>query len=66
MFIQSLTIDEPCHDQKMSVIRKWTDAHQLKEFRGQWYKEQKQIVKEFDDPPTAGHPGIVWTKDLIT
>jgi len=23
-------------------------------------------VKEFHDPPMAGHPGIAWTKDLIT
>jgi len=39
LFIQSLIIEEPLHDQKMSAIRKWTDAHQLKEFGGKWYKE---------------------------
>jgi len=27
--------------------------------------EWKQIVAEFHDPPTAGHPGIAQTKDLI-
>src|SRR6266404_7386711 len=41
-----------------------------------WYKEgrlvitgnvteRKKIVREFHDPPTAGHPGIAQTKDLI-
>ncbi len=60
----------------MSAIWKWTDAHRLKEFGGKWYKEgrlvitgdtveRKQIVKEFHDPPTAGHPGIAQTKDLV-
>ena len=60
----------------MSTIRKWTDAHRLKEFGGKWYKEgrlvitgdtmeRRRIVKEFHDPPTARHPGIAWTKDLI-
>jgi len=60
----------------MSTIRKWTDAHRLKEFNGKWYKEGrlvitggteewKKIVMEFHDPPTAGHPGIAQTKDLI-
>ncbi len=28
-------------------------------------EERKKIVKEFHDPPTAGHPGIVRMKDLI-
>ncbi len=61
----------------MSTIRKWTDAHRLKEFNRKWYKEgklvitgnadeRKRIVREFHDPPTAGHPGIARTKDLIT
>ena len=27
--------------------------------------EWKKIVKEFHNPPTAGHPGIAQTKDLI-
>ncbi len=44
MFIRSLTIDEPRHEQKMSVIRKWTDAHWLKEFGGQWYKEGRLVI----------------------
>jgi len=77
LFICSLIIDKPCYEQKMLTIRKWTDAHQLKEFGGKWYKEgrlvitsdateRKKIVKEFHDPPTARHPGIVRTKDLIT
>ncbi len=77
MFIHSLIINEPIHEQKMSVIWKWMDAHRLKEFGGKWYKEGRlvvtgdaaewrRIVKEFHDPPTAGHPGIAWTKDLIT
>ena len=39
LFIQSLTIEEPLYEQKMSTIRKWTDAHRLKEFGGKWYKE---------------------------
>ena len=77
LFIHSLIIEEPQHKQKMSTIRKWTDAHRLKEFNGKWYKEGrlvitgdtsewKKIVKEFHDPPMARHPGIAWTKDLIT
>src|SRR6266404_1607674 len=52
-------------------------AHRLKEFGGKWYKEgrlvimgdaneRRKIVREFHDPPMAGHPGITWTKDLIT
>ena len=76
LFIRSLTIEEPQYEQKMSTIRKWTDAHRLKEFGGKWYKEgrlvitgdaneRKKIVQEFHDPPTAGHPGIARTKDLI-
>src|SRR6267378_3400484 len=76
MFIRTLTIDEPRHEQKMSTIRKWTDAHRLKEFGGKWYKEgrlvitgdkaeRRTIVQEFHDPPMAGHPGIARTKDLI-
>jgi len=77
LFICSLIINEPHYEQKMSVICKWTDAHHLKEFNGKWYKEgrlvitgdvreQKKFVQEFHDPPTAGHPGIAQTKDLIT
>ncbi len=76
LFIWSLIIKEPLYEQKMSTIRKWTNAHWLKEFGGKWYKEGqlvitgdiaewKRIVKEFHDPPMAGHPGIMWTKDLI-
>ena len=76
LFICSLTIEEPLYKQKMLAIRKWTDTHRLKEFGGKWYKEGrlvitgdamewKRIVKEFHDPPTAGHPGIARTKDLI-
>src|SRR6267378_6278424 len=76
LFIRSLTIAEPNYDQKMSTIRKWNDAHRLKEFGGKWYKEgrlvitgdtteRRKIVREFHDPPTAGHPGIARTKDLI-
>jgi len=76
LFIHSLIIEEPLYEQKMLTIRKWTDAHRLKEFNGKWYKEgrlvitgdtaeRKKIVKEFHDPPTAGHPGIAQTKDLI-
>src|SRR6267378_4025864 len=76
LFIRSLTIEEPHYDQKMLTIRKWTDAHRLKEFGGKWYKEgrlvitgdmaeRKKIVKEFHDPPTARHPGIARTKELV-
>jgi len=76
LFIRSLIIKEPRYEQQMSTIQKWTDAHRLKEFGGKWYKEgqlvitgnrteQKRIVKEFHDPPTARHPGITRTKDLI-
>ncbi len=76
LFICSLTIEEPIYEQKRSMIRKWTDTHKLKEFGGKWYKEgrlvitgdtaeRKKIVREFHNPPMAGHPGIVWTKDLI-
>ena len=39
LFIRSLIIEELLHKQKMSAIRKWTDAHRLKEFGGKWYKE---------------------------
>ena len=70
LFIHNLIIEEPKHEQKMSTVRKWTDAHKLKEFGGKWYKEgrlvimgsveeRKKIVGEFHNPPTAGHPGIV-------
>ena len=76
LFIRSLTIEEPLYKQKATKIHKWTDAHQLKEFGGKWYKdghlvitgstdEQKKIVREFHDPPTAGHLGIARTKDLV-
>src|SRR5882762_7245729 len=76
LFIRSLTIDEPQYEQQMSVIRKWTDTHRLKEFGGKWYKEgrlmvtgnvmeRQKIVREFHDPPTAGHPSIARTKDLV-
>src|SRR6266404_7707141 len=76
LFIRSLRIDEPQYEQRMSTIHKWTDAHRLKEFNGKWYKEgrfiitgdaaeKRKIVREFHDPPTAGHPGITRTKDLI-
>ena len=76
MFIRSLSIEEPLHNQKMSLIHKWVDAQRLKEFEGKWYKEgrlvitggideRKKIVGEFHNPPTAGHPGIARMKDLI-
>jgi len=76
LFIHSLVIEEPLYDQKKSTIHKWTDAHKLKEFGGKWYKEgrlvitgdaaeRRRIVKEFHNPPMAGHPGIARTKDLI-
>ena len=69
LFICSLIIEELLYEQKMSMIHKWTDTHRLKEFGGKWYKEgrlvitrdtkeRKKIVREFHDPPTAGHPGI--------
>src|SRR6266404_5969252 len=62
LFIRSLTIDEPQHEQKRSTIRKWTDAHRLKEFGGKWYKEgrfvitgnvvkKRRVVREFHDTP---------------
>ncbi len=44
LFIRSLVIDEPRCEQQMSVIRKWTDAHQLKEFGGKWYKEGQLVI----------------------
>ncbi len=76
LFLRSLIIEEPHYKQKMSAIRKWTNAHRLKEFGGKWYKEgrlvitgdameRKEIVKEFHDSPMAGHLGIVRTKDLL-
>ncbi len=76
LFIRSLIIKEPLYEQKMSTIWKWADAHRLKEFGGKWYKEgrlvimgdvteRKKIVQEFHNPPTAGHPAIARTKDLI-
>ncbi len=39
LFIRSLTIEGPQYEQKMSTIRKWNNAHRLKEFGGKWYKE---------------------------
>jgi len=44
LFIHSMIIKEPLYEQKMSVIRKWTDAHRLKEFRGKWYKEGWLVI----------------------
>jgi len=39
MFIRTVTIKTPQQEQGMSLIRKWTDAHHLKEFNGKWYKD---------------------------
>ncbi len=44
LFICSLTIEEPRYEQKMSIIRKWTDAHRLKEFSSKWYKEGRLVI----------------------
>jgi len=44
LFVRSLTIEEPRHDQKVTTIRKWTDAHKLKEFGGKWYKEGRLVI----------------------
>jgi len=44
LFIHSLTINEPSHEQKMSMIHRWMDAHKLKEFGGKWYKEGRLVI----------------------
>ncbi len=72
MFIRTVTIETPQQEQGMSLIRKWMDAHRLKEFNGKWYKDghfvitgdlnQKQmILRNLHDAPAAGHPGIART-----
>ncbi len=77
MFIRAVTIETPQQEQKTSLIRKWTDAHCLKEFNGKWYKDghfiitgdlnQKQtILHNLHDAPAAGHPGIARTREIIT
>ena len=69
MFIRAVTIDTPQQEQKTSLIRKWTDAHRLKEFNGKWYKDGRfvitgdlsqkwAILHNLHDAPAAGHPGI--------
>ena len=69
MFIRTVIIKTLQHEQKQSLIRKWVNAHRLKEFNGKWYKdgrfvitgdlEQKRtILCSLHDAPAAGHPGI--------
>ena len=69
MFIRAMTIETPQYEQQPSLIRKWIDAHRLKEFNGKWYKDghfvitgdldQKwMILRSLHDAPATGHPGI--------
>src|SRR6266403_3516496 len=69
MFIRAMTIEIPQHEQEPSLIRKWVNAHRLKEFNGKWYKnghyvitgdlnQKRTILRNLHDAPAAGHPGI--------
>ncbi len=77
MFIWAVTIETPQQEQRLSLIRKWVDAHRLKEFNRKWYKDgrfiitgdldQKQaILRNLHDAPAAGHPGIARTRKIVT
>ncbi len=77
MFIRAVTIDTPQQEQKTSLIRKWTDAHRLKEFNGKWYKDGRfvitgdlsqkwAILHNLHDAPAAGHLGIARTREIVT
>src|SRR6267378_2677209 len=77
MFIRTMTIETPQYEQQPSLIRKWVDAHRLKEFHGRWYKDghfvitgdlgqKRMILRSLHDAPTTGHPGIARTREIIT
>ena len=77
MFIRAVTIETPQHKQKQSLIRKWVDAHRLKEFNGKWYKDghfvitgdldqKRTILRNLHDAPAAGHLGIARTREIVT
>ena len=63
--------------QDYKVLRPWVDAHNLKEYKGNWWKDNRevvtrdthvqwQIIKEHHDLPAYGHPGISRTTNLIS
>ncbi len=76
MFIQTITIETLQQEQRPSLVRKWVDAHRLKEFNGKWYKDgcfvitgdldQKQaILCNLHNAPAAGHLGIARTREIV-
>ena len=58
------------------TLRPWINAHNLVKIQGKWWKDnckvitteptqQRQIISQYHDPPTMGHPGISRTMHLI-
>ncbi len=77
MFIRAVTIETPQQEQKLSLVRKWVDAHCLKEFNGKWYKEgcfvitrdleqKRAILCNLHDAAAARHLGIARTREIVT
>src|SRR6266404_1604301 len=59
LFICSLIIDEPLYDQKMSTIRRWTDAHRLRRRPVAWACAQHSLpYRRHHTIPTSAHPSV--------
>src|SRR6201996_5154044 len=66
----------PPESQDINILQPWIDAHNLKEDRGEWYKDgskvvtdsieiRRNIIRNYHDLPARGHPGIARTINLV-
>ena len=73
LFIRTLTTWPP---QNERVLKPWINAHNLVKIRGKWWKDncevvtaepmqRRQLISQYHDPPTMGHPGVSRTTHLI-
>jgi len=63
--------------QEEARIKAWISPHELKKIEGVWFKngrvvvttkkheELREVIKQYHDVITAGHPGIAKTQELL-
>ncbi len=72
LFTYAIRIEPVMPGQDWEHIKEWKAEFNLQRINGVWYKEGKRtitdpmegrrkLIQENHDPPTNGHPGILWT-----